>query len=353
MCGLLVYFIYNSFYGCKEKVSGPPNNTPKPGKRDYVWSIDSIDYGGRVTRVELQSMWGSSASDVWGAAGDAPDVRDCLWHYNGLKWSRATAGTPITEFTGNKTVYAVWGTARNNVWAFGRKINQGVLSAFIMHFDGTRWVDATPSHIASISSTLYTVHGINSDNIWVGGYEYALHYNGSQWTSFMVAESSIVGSIYSNNTHIYSIGYNAWGRSTYSLFKYSGENFEMLDSSTLSENKFGVWIASIGNKLITFTDGVITTLILTDGRIDPNQWTREFSTATLFANRFVQNARNIFAVGVFDLIYHYNGIDWQRIHINVPGHILSPQGTYWAVWTDSKEVFICESVEKGIIYHGR
>ncbi len=146
-----IFSIFLIFSSCRDKPTQPPDDdTPKPGKRDYIWSIDSINYGGLITRIELQSIWGSSTTDVWGAAGDAIDVRDCLWHYDGVKWSRATAGTPITEFTGNKTVYAVWGSARNDVWAFGRKINQGVLSAFIMHYDGTRWVDATPSHIVNI-----------------------------------------------------------------------------------------------------------------------------------------------------------------------------------------------------------
>ena len=157
-----------------------PDDT-KPGKRDYVWNIDSVDYGSLPGTIQLESIWGSSPTDVWGANGDAPDVRDCLWHYDGVKWTRATEGTPITEFTGNKVVYAVWGSAQNNVWAFGRKINQNVLSAFIMHYDGNQWTDATPANVAALSSHLYDVTLHAANNIWVGGYEYALHYSGSNW----------------------------------------------------------------------------------------------------------------------------------------------------------------------------
>ncbi len=106
----------------------PPivDNIPA-GKRDYVWSIDSVDYGNLPSLIQLESIWGSSPTDVWGVNGDASDVRDCLWHYDGVKWSRATEGTPITAGNGNKVVYSVWGTAQNNVWAFGRKINFGTL----------------------------------------------------------------------------------------------------------------------------------------------------------------------------------------------------------------------------------
>src|SRR3989442_3676667 len=126
---------------CREESVQVRDGIP-PGKRDYVWSIDSVDYGNMPSTIQLESIWGSSARDVWGAAGDAPDVRDCLWHYDGVKWSRATAGTPITEFTGNKVIYAVWGSSQNDIWAAGRKINQGVLSGVLMHYDGMNWTDA-------------------------------------------------------------------------------------------------------------------------------------------------------------------------------------------------------------------
>ena len=117
-----LFIIVNFIFIACDTTEPTIDNTP-PGKRDYIWSIDSVDYGSLPSTIQLESIWGSSASDIWGANGDAADVRDCLWHYNGLRWTRATEGTPITEFTGNKVVYSVWGTSQNNVWAFGRKIN--------------------------------------------------------------------------------------------------------------------------------------------------------------------------------------------------------------------------------------
>lgn len=131
---LLIISLFFFSFSYKSPTEPPIDDVPA-GKRDYVWSIDSVDYGNLPGLIQLESIWGSSPTDVWGANGDAPDVRDCLWHYDGEKWSRATAGTPITEPTGNKVVYSVWGSARTNVWAFGRKINQGTLSAFIMHYN--------------------------------------------------------------------------------------------------------------------------------------------------------------------------------------------------------------------------
>jgi len=126
---LTLFFLLLPQFACD--TTEPPIDYTPPGKRNYIWSIDSVNYGNLPSTIELESIWGSSTTDVWGANGDAPDVRDCLWHYDGIKWTRATEGTPITEFTGNKVVYSVWGSAQNNVWAFGRKINQGTLSAHL------------------------------------------------------------------------------------------------------------------------------------------------------------------------------------------------------------------------------
>jgi hypothetical protein len=101
-------------------------------------------------------------------------------------WKRATAGTPITEFTGNKAVNAVWGSSANDVWAVGRKLTQTALSAFIMHYDGTRWSDATPANVESLDIELYGILGISQRDIWIYGYENAIHYDGNQWHVFRI-----------------------------------------------------------------------------------------------------------------------------------------------------------------------
>jgi hypothetical protein len=334
------------------------NNNPvipddvKPGKRDYVWSIDSVDYGNLPSTIQLESIWGSSATDVWGANGDAPDVRDCLWHYDGVKWSRATEGTPITDFTGNKVVYTVWGSAQNNVWAFGRKIYQGVLSAFIIHYNGVQWVDATPPNVAALSAHLYNVYAAAENNIWVGGYEYALYYNGSNWTSYKVADSMTIVSIAGNNTSLFFQLGSPWGIDISIIYRKVNNTFKFLDQTKVSEQKFGALLLIVENKLISFTNGVISTQITNSGDFNTMGWIREFSTATYFTHRVAQSSKNVFAVGQWNLAYHFNGTDWAQININVPNHTVDPFALFWGVWTDGNEVFISDT-ENGIVYHGR
>jgi hypothetical protein len=331
----------------------PPINDIPPGKRDYVWSIDSVDYGNLPSLIQLESIWGSSATDVWGANGDAPDVRDCLWHYDGIKWSKATEGTPITAGNGNIVVYSVWGTAQNNVWAFGRKINQGTLSAFIMHYNGNLWIDATPPNVEALRANLYCVYGTAANNVWVGGYEYALNYNGSNWNTYFIADSIIVGSISGNGNYLYLTTYSPYNNNDLrSIYLFRNNGFIMIDQAPNYPIKFGLGLWARLKELKTFTDGIITTNIKNDGTIDVNGWNRELTTTSFLGSYCIQSSKNVFAVGQVNLIYHYNGIDWAQINISVPNHTVDPLAWFWGVWTNGSEVFICDR-DNGIVYHGR
>jgi hypothetical protein len=352
---LLIILI--TFYNFSCNTTEPPiiDNIP-PGKRDYVWSIDSIDYGNLPSLIQLESIWGSSPTDVWGANGDAFDVRDCLWHYDGVKWSRATEGTPITSGNGNKVVYSVWGTAQNNVWAFGRKINFGILSAFIMHYNGSQWVDVTPANVSALNANLYCVYGAAENNIWVGGYEYALHYDGSNWDTYKVADSIIVGSISGNDRYLYLTTFSPWSDyAPHNLYLLKEGYFLIIDQSPVYPIKFGLGLWIKQNQIKTFADGIISNSLKEDGTISTNNWYREITSLTFLGGRGayqIQSIKNVFAVGQLNLIYHFNGTDWSRIYINIPNHTVDTLALFWGVWTDGKEVFISDT-ENGIIYHGR
>jgi hypothetical protein len=336
---------------CKKE---PPESPPKPdtGKRDYVWSIDSVYYGNLPGPIKLQNIWGSSARDVWGVNGDSPDVRDCLWHYDGTRWTRATAGTPITEGTGNRVVYDVWGTAGNNVWAVGRRFNRDSLSAFIMHFDGSRWRDATPPNVGQLSNVLYSIYGIAANDFWVYGYEYAIHFNGAQWRPYKVADSMTVASMTGTRDRLYVLAGSPWGREIVRLLRFDTDSIRNIDSTTLREIKFGYRLYLRGNQLLTFANGLMTNSVLSDGRVNPTSWVREFSTVTFFKYIFAQSQNNVFATGHWNLFYHFDGVDWKQITVSAPNHSVNPQALWSQVWSDGSEVFMSD-YDNGGVYHGR
>lgn len=156
---------------CSDNGVVPIDNTP-PGRRDYVWTIDTL----RSPMNALQSIWGSSPSDVW-VVGAGGETATRLFHFDGITWSNwpmPCTGNTIFGFSANDVwlgggdgqiwrfdgngwskhftyspnkaqivfVDAIWGTARNNVYAVGviwEDTTNTSQRGFVLRFDGTNW----------------------------------------------------------------------------------------------------------------------------------------------------------------------------------------------------------------------
>jgi len=103
-----------------------------------------------------------------------------------------------------------------------------------------QWVDATPANVGALPIVLYNVYGVSSSNIWVGGDDYVLHYDGNAWSSYKVADSVIVGSITADNANAYFTTYSPYGGSIDNLYKFSGNGFRLIQSTDNSNPQFGL-----------------------------------------------------------------------------------------------------------------
>lgn len=52
----------------------------KPGRRDYIWSVDTIKVYSRVN-----DMWGSAPDDIW-AINDGSPASNRICHFDGYNW---------------------------------------------------------------------------------------------------------------------------------------------------------------------------------------------------------------------------------------------------------------------------
>jgi hypothetical protein len=222
-----------------------------------------------------------------------------------------------------------------------------------MRYDGTGWYDATPANVDSISGVLYTIYGRGPNDIWAAGYEYAMHFDGTGWSKWKVADSMLVPNMSGNSQYIYATAYSPWGRDLRMLLVFGGNRFHTIDTTGLhSDAKFGLLLWALSNKLTTFSNGVVSATINSDGTIGSAGWTRELTTATYFRAPAIQSETNVLAFGQHNLSYHFNGTDWARIEITVPGHTVSPIAFFYGQWANANEVFVCD-VNNGIVYHGR
>jgi hypothetical protein len=138
------------------------------GVGSYVYAAGT---GGRVIRydpqtggvtdlstgvdVTLYGVWGSSTDDVWAVGGNVggEQPRTALFHHDGEQWT----SVPQPLEANNRTLFKVWGTATDDVWVCGQ-------AGLLLHWDGGSWT-AVPS---GTFDSLFTVHGAGTI-VAVGG----------------------------------------------------------------------------------------------------------------------------------------------------------------------------------------
>lgn len=320
-----------------------------PGKRDYQWSADSIT---RPGFPYISSMWGSSTKDIWGA-GFSEDVNDCLWHYDGISWKRATQGTPITEWgQGSEIVGGVWGTAQNDVWAFGgrRFSNPERTEPFVMHYNGQKWTEVIGDK-NNMSDGLFDIYGVRKNEFWIAGFEYIYHYKDNVWKKYYIGANKVAQRIARNGNNIFFTNYEIGEEKLY-LSKFNGQSIIAIDSTALlGEGKFGVSdLIFTQNTVYSLSGYGIHKAELNDSEINTNTWNKIISTFNGSLVRSIKiTEKDIIAVGSYFSPYHFNGENWQPIPITC---LTTNEHRFIGVWGDGKEIFICD-VENGIIYHGK
>lgn len=142
------------------------------------WTVDDTGASGTT----LYGVWGSTPDDVWAVGGvsmDAPAAEqegDVVMRWDGAAWTRVDvpplAGKPASA---QKNLFKVWGSGPTDVWVVGA-------AGTILRWDGATW----EAHDAGLGSTIYfTVTGRGPDDVWVvGGLGAAalVHWDGATWT---------------------------------------------------------------------------------------------------------------------------------------------------------------------------
>lgn len=153
-------------------------DTSRPGRRDYVWTIDTL----YMPMATIRCVWGATPNDVWAVGpGGSDDYR--LYHYDGKKWK--VYQKEFIDCWGN----VITGFSRDNVWMVGTE-------GKIWHYDGTKW---SWNFVYRVDEHKYVLRiitdmcGISPDNIYACGVlseivddqtihtGFLLHYDGNTW----------------------------------------------------------------------------------------------------------------------------------------------------------------------------
>lgn len=230
--GFLLFCMCLAFLSLKCKKDNPitPPEEIKPGRRDYVWTVDTLQIPQGDTFYPSR-IWGSAPNDVW-LTGFGSPVFNLLWHYNGVAWKKDSVGRQISPS-------ALWGTASNNIW-LGNSNNS------FWRYNGTQWYkycDITPS-AGYDRVNINDIWGYSGNALWgVGGSDQfstsdykgvIMHFDGSQWKFLdipsirvgfsMIRKQQLTGILFVSGIRFESTG------DTSKVFIFDGANIKQIYS---------------------------------------------------------------------------------------------------------------------------
>jgi hypothetical protein len=282
--------------------SNPVEQKATPGRRDYVWTVDTINPG--QESLYLGRIWGSSPDDVW-AVGSSSWTATSIWHYDGLQWKCDSIPRKINPF-------AVFGLSSNEVWL-------GNSNKTIWKFDGTQWLQFGEYVMSGYDMMcLNNFDGLSRSSIYGVGYVelynankwkgIIMHYNGISWNFLDVPETKVsfetvaiepkTGTLVMSGTVYDPSGFIA------KVYCWDGNELkELLSGSGWSfVTKLGDEIfATLDSKIYKYADKQLTL------------W-HEYAGMGVNANIICGRSRHDFFVGGVNGITHYNGTDFSTVY---------------------------------------
>ncbi len=289
------------FQFCKRMPNLPE---PEPGKRNYVWEVDTLD----MPMNYISSVWGASPTSVW-AVGGGGTYKDRLQHYDGSTWS--AYNKEVIWCTG----FTLYGFSADNVWMGG---GGGWLEhgAGIWHYDGAKW---SQNYVYDVKGS----YAIEVDDIWgiyqydiyasgtIGYYDgktnvfrgFVLHYNGKGWQEVVRAQFDsqfLTIRAERNKLYIFSVGmvngrvgmYEFYEIKNHQLLKiYSGPPTLGISLYSIAGNVYFV----MGHDVCRYIDGSFV-----------KQFSIDFEN---FGNQICGRNENDQFIRMTDGIAHYNGVD--------------------------------------------
>lgn len=169
-------------YSCN---SNPVDSPPKPGRRDYTWTIDELNPGKET--LYLMRIWGASATDVW-AVGTSSWTATSLWHYNGVQWR-------CDSIPRNINPTGLFGINGNEIWL-------GNGNSTIWKYDGTKWLQFGEYKVNGYDRTcINSFDGTSRENIYGVGFAdvynsntykaVIMHFNGSSWSFVNIPDTKV------------------------------------------------------------------------------------------------------------------------------------------------------------------
>lgn len=277
----------------------------KPGRRDYVWTVDTLFTKPGDIIYGVFRIWGSSAENVWMTA--TADAGYKLWHYNGENWKRDSALLDITP-------EALYGINENDIWI--DNISKG---ANFWHYNGTSWRFFNEQSVDSFGKVnIQDINGVRSNDIYAVGFAdthplgniykgVVFRFDGTKWNEMKIEEQRLsYENVISMDDRLYLSGtrYESGYPDTNKIFLYKNSTLSQIYSDVYFSS-----IATIGNAVyISYSKKIF--IVKNDDKLI--LW-KDFSGTEFFGGIKGRSVKDFFCVGKSGLM-HYNGTNLETIY---------------------------------------
>ena len=335
--------------------------TPLPtNPREYTWSADTLDFPGSFQTL-MWDIWGSDSNNLF-VVGHNDGGGGKMFRFDGKSWTDVKLHVfQGGNIPGSIDLLAIYGFSANDIWAVGKRLYDNpnpppnfLDSSLVIHFNGSQWREERVGR----GRNLTAIWGSSPSDIWTSGVDGTLfHFNGSAWQrkpSPVVIPPQIFFNLNSISgagpDEAYMLGWTddqSIVQNTYYFFKLQSGEWSVIDSAKVGGGKLEVkwgyeelW-NSPWNTLYSVGGGCF--------KWSGSKWEEMIDTSTYMESIHGSNENNLFMVGHFGQLWHYNGNDWLKL-----ANVEFDDFTYNAVWTDGKEAFVIGSNGRvTLVLHGK
>jgi len=300
-----------------------PDNPVKPDNSDTTshhvdWEIYTFgDHSScslnDIAIIDENDIWAVGEIYLYDSLGQKDPDRYNAVHWDGEKWEVKRITVEFREGVISPILKGITAFSASDIW---------IVSSLPIYGDGQDWELFDVRTTVDPNLSLSKVWGNSSDNVYfVGRAGSIVHYNGQNWQKIESGTTLSIYDIYGaynsqkQDWEILAIASNVFNNEGCELLRIDGINVNTLDNNGLAWSISGIWFVP-NQKYYIVGHGIHQK----DKLSDP-QWNvyapgvvTSYGSGSISGN----GLNDIFVVGSYFEIVHYNGLSWYNYRDDLP-----------------------------------